>query len=54
MSSGGSWENLMHSDVIDNNDEPGSPALQADSLPSEPPGKAHVDNAVVIKHWGPD
>ena len=44
----------MHSDVIDNNDEPGSPALQADSLPSEPPGKAHVDNAVVIKHWGPD
>ena len=44
----------MHSDIIDNNDEPGSPALQADSLPSEPPGKAHVDNAVVIKHWGSD
>ena len=52
MSSGGSWENLMPSDIIDINDEPGSPALQADSLLSEPPGKAHVDSAV--KHWSPD
>ena len=23
--------------------EPGSPALQADSLPSEPPGKAYIN-----------
>ena len=26
--------------------EPGSPALQADSLPSEPPGEPHVDTTM--------
>ena len=29
-------------DLPDPGIEPGSPALQADSLPSEPPGKPHV------------
>ena len=29
-------------DVPDPGIEPGSPALQADSLPSEPPGKAYI------------
>ena len=28
-------------DLSDPGIEPGSPALQTDSLPSEPPGKAH-------------
>ena len=28
-------------DLLDPGVEPGSPALQADSLPSEPPGKPH-------------
>ena len=27
--------------------EPGSPALQADSLPSEPPGRPNIDNKSV-------
>ena len=30
--------------------EPGSPALQADSLPSEPPGKPTILNVVVL-YW---
>ena len=30
--------------------EPGSPTLQADSLPSEPPGKSHI---VIVKRHGP-
>ena len=29
-------------DLPDPGIEPGSPALQADSLPSEPPGKPHI------------
>ena len=28
--------------------EPGSPTLQADALPSEPPGKPHTDDIVQI------
>ena len=31
-------------DLPDSGIEPGSPALQADALPSEPPGKPHVKN----------
>ena len=42
--------------------KPGSPALQADSLPSEPPGKPHLDHAYlqynfkmpsnnIVKRW---
>ena len=30
-------------DLLDPGIKPGSPALQADSLPSEPPGKPHVN-----------
>ena len=33
---------LPSGDLPDQEIEPGSPALQADSLPSEPPGKPHV------------
>ena len=40
-------------DLLDPGIEPGSPALQADSLPSEPPGKPepgkHSDNSKVVK-----
>ena len=31
--------------------EPRSPALQADCLPSEPPGKPYVSNAVSQNLW---
>ena len=31
-------------DIPDSRIEPGSPALQADVLPSEPPGKAVLNN----------
>ena len=31
-------------DLPDPGIEPGSPALQVDSLPSEPPGKLHLNN----------
>ena len=31
-------------DLLNPRIEPGSPALQADSLPSDPPGKPHVYN----------
>ena len=30
--------------------ESGSPALQADSLPSEPPGKLHVPHNIALKY----
>ena len=33
---------LSPGDLPDPGIEPGSPALQADSLPSEPPGKPHT------------
>ena len=39
----------MPSDIIDINDEPGSPALQADSLLSEPPGKPTINLLVVFQ-----
>ena len=32
----------LSSDLPDPGIEPGSPALQADALPSEPPGKSHL------------
>ena len=32
-------------DLPDPGNEPGSPALQADTLPSEPPGKSHKGRA---------
>ena len=40
----GYWSGLPcpSGDLPDPGIEPGSPALQADSLPSEPPGKPHV------------
>ena len=47
-------------DLPDPGIEPGSPALQADALPSEPPGKPHVkckissqagDRSNLSKHW---
>ena len=31
--------------------EPGSPALQADALPSEPPGKCKYSKTVVCEEW---
>ena len=36
-------------DLPDPGNEPGSPALQADALPSEPPGKPDVTIGVVLK-----
>ncbi len=36
-------------DLSDSGIEPGSPALQADSLPSEPPGKLYDNNKVYLK-----
>ena len=35
------WPCPSPGDLPDQEIEPGSPALQADSLPSEPPGKPH-------------
>ena len=44
-------------DLPDTGIEPGSPSLQADSLPSEPPGKPRYTYtpvaAVVVSHLGP-
>ena len=40
-------------DLPDPGIEPGSPALQADSLLSEPPGKPHVINRVYLKTTKP-
>ena len=34
--------------------EPGSPALRADALPSEPPGKTHGEHKGLRSTWGPD
>ena len=44
----------MPSDIIDINDEPGSPALQADSLLSGPPGKPLValNTKYLELNWG--
>ena len=44
LSRQGYWSGLPcpSGDLPDQEIEPGSPALQADSLPSEPPGKPHV------------
>ena len=39
-------------DLPDPGIEPGSPALQVDSLPSEPPGKAG-DWGTIPDHWPP-
>ena len=36
-------------DLPDPGIEPGSPALQADSLPSEPPGKSRLLNSFSIR-----
>ena len=49
----GYWSGLpVHSpgDLPDPGMEPRSPALQADSLPSEPPGKPHRPMDHIIKH----
>ena len=35
-------------DLPDPGIEPGSPALQADALPSEPPGKSTISNSLLI------
>ena len=45
------WSGLLFpspGDLPDPGIEPGSPALQADTLPSEPPGKPHIDDIVQI------
>ena len=39
-------------DLPDPGIEPGCPALQADSLPFEPPGKPHVEPEVICKSPG--
>ena len=38
---------LSPGDLSDAGIEPGSPALQADMLPSEPPGKFLIGNIVI-------
>ena len=38
---------LSPGDLSDAGIEPGSPALQADALPSEPPGKFLIGNIVI-------
>ena len=40
----GGWPVPSAGDLPDPGIEPGSPALQADSLPSEPPGKAKFES----------
>ena len=42
------WSGLLFpspGDLPDPGIEPGYPALQADALPSEPPGKSHLTKA---------
>ena len=41
-------------DIPDLGIEPGSPALQADSLPSQPPGKAQKIHLFLLKDIGKD
>ena len=36
-------------DLPDPGIEPGSPALQADALPSEPPGKQHIGGPYILR-----
>ena len=45
------WDGLPFpspGDLPDPGIEPGSPALQADSLASEPPGKTHITGKILI------
>ena len=52
------WSGLPFPSPVDLPDpeiEPGSPALQADSLPSEPPGKPQEEKAsMLFQAWGKD
>ena len=41
-------------DLLNPGIEPGSPALRADALPSEPPGKTHGEHKGLRSTWGPD
>ena len=46
------WSGLPYpspGDLLDSGIEPGSPALQVDSLPSEPPGKPNMEYYSAIK-----
>ena len=48
------WPFPSPGDLPDPGIEPGSPTLQADALPSEPPGKPHIiikDVIYVIPEW---
>ena len=45
------WVAIPFPDLPDPEVEPRSPALQADSLPSRPPGKHAINKAEQMPHW---
>ena len=48
------WSGLLFpspGDLLNSGVRPGSPALQADSLPSEPPGKSNIKIFIMERLW---